>query len=156
AVMTNVVMLNFCYDVPVKLYASQLLCIAVVIAAPQLHRVIRAILGYAVPETPPRVRSSPRRERARMILKLAVLALLVHGEYKQVTQSLSSFPAPSGLEGIWKVEHWTSDGRDEQPRWRKLIVTIYGLQVVTDAGEREWVSATVVPAAQVFVATPSS
>ena len=43
AVMTNVVMINFCYDVPVKLYSSHLLAMALVIAAPDMVRLICAL-----------------------------------------------------------------------------------------------------------------
>ena len=42
AVMTNVVILNFCYDVPVKLYSSELLLMAVLLFAPHARRVIAA------------------------------------------------------------------------------------------------------------------
>ena len=66
AVMTNVVMLNFCYDVPVKLYSTRLLVMTIVIALPGARRLIGAVLGRAVAEVPPRPRSSRRRERARM------------------------------------------------------------------------------------------
>lgn len=38
AVMTNVVMLNYCYDVPVKLLSTHLVIMAVVIAAPDVVR----------------------------------------------------------------------------------------------------------------------
>jgi hypothetical protein len=37
-VLSNVVMLNFSYDVPVKLYSSHLLLMAVFLAAPDLRR----------------------------------------------------------------------------------------------------------------------
>ncbi len=37
-VMTNVVLLNFCYDVPVKLYSSHLLTMAILIALPDARR----------------------------------------------------------------------------------------------------------------------
>jgi hypothetical protein len=38
AVMTNIVMLNYCYDVPVKLYSTHLLLMAVLIVVPDLRR----------------------------------------------------------------------------------------------------------------------
>ncbi|HEX5051236.1 MAG TPA: hypothetical protein VFZ65_05655, partial [Planctomycetota bacterium] len=38
AVMSNVVMLNFCYDVPVKLYSSHLLLMAILIVMPDAAR----------------------------------------------------------------------------------------------------------------------
>ena len=44
AVMLNVVMLNFCYDVPVKLYSANLLLMAVFLAAPDLGRLANVFL----------------------------------------------------------------------------------------------------------------
>src|SRR4029079_8818976 len=38
AVMVNVVMLNFCYDVPVKLFSSHLLVMAGILTIPDLRR----------------------------------------------------------------------------------------------------------------------
>lgn len=43
-VMLNVVMLNFCYDVPVKQYSVHLLAMAVFIALPDLKRVLGVLL----------------------------------------------------------------------------------------------------------------
>ena len=40
AVMLNVVLLNFCYDVPVKLYSSHLMLMGIVIALPDLRRLL--------------------------------------------------------------------------------------------------------------------
>ncbi|MBK8097301.1 MAG: hypothetical protein IPK26_09345 [Planctomycetes bacterium] len=45
-VMTNVVMINFCYDVPVKLYSSHLLVMAVLIAWSD-RRLLQVLLGRA-------------------------------------------------------------------------------------------------------------
>jgi hypothetical protein len=39
-VLSNVVAINFCYDVPVKLLSSNLLLMAIFIAAPDMHRLI--------------------------------------------------------------------------------------------------------------------
>ncbi|MGK0201924.1 MAG: hypothetical protein ACI89X_003765 [Planctomycetota bacterium] len=44
AVMTNVVMLNYCYDVPVKLCSTNLLMMGVVILAPDIHRLASVLL----------------------------------------------------------------------------------------------------------------
>jgi hypothetical protein len=40
AVMLNVVMLNFCYDVPVKLYSLNLLLLAMFLALPEAHKLL--------------------------------------------------------------------------------------------------------------------
>lgn len=76
AVMTNVVLLNFCYDVPVKLFSTELLVMAIAIAWPQLRRLVGAALGYRVDDVPPRPRGSAAGERLRLAAKLAMLAVL--------------------------------------------------------------------------------
>ena len=57
AVMTNVVLLNFCYDVPVKLFSVELLAMAIAIVGPQLQRIVGARDGL-------RGRRGRRRARA--------------------------------------------------------------------------------------------
>lgn len=42
--MANVVMLNFCYDVPVKLYSIHILAMAVFLVAPDLNRLTRVFV----------------------------------------------------------------------------------------------------------------
>ncbi len=39
-VLSNIVAMNFCYDVPVKLFSSNLLLMAIFIAVPDIHRLI--------------------------------------------------------------------------------------------------------------------
>ncbi|HTQ79627.1 MAG TPA: hypothetical protein VMM92_06500, partial [Thermoanaerobaculia bacterium] len=43
-VITNIVLLNFCYDVPVKLYSSHLLLISAVLIAPDARRLINLLI----------------------------------------------------------------------------------------------------------------
>ncbi|HEU4613041.1 MAG TPA: hypothetical protein VFS15_13215 [Kofleriaceae bacterium] len=151
AVMTNVVMLNFCYDVPVKLYSMQLLAIAALIALPQLRRLLRASLGHAVGEVPPRPRSSQRRERARIVAKLGAIALLGYSIYSNVHAASEYVRPASELQGVWKVETWTEHGRPAKARWRKLIVTEWAAVVVDDDGQQNWVRAEVIPGLQLLV-----
>ena len=43
AVMANVFMLNLCYDVPFKLFSFQLQLLAIVVAAPDVPRLVAMI-----------------------------------------------------------------------------------------------------------------
>lgn len=158
-VMTNVVMLNFCYDVPVKLYSSQLLIIAVVIAMPQLKRLVLAVLGYPAGEVPPRIRSSVRMERLRLVAKIFVLAALVYSIRESVVASRAWRRGPNELVGIWKVDTF-SDGGVEQPalvanekRWCKLILTEWGMRTKNCADVGVPMMAEVLPAAQSILVT---
>ena len=126
AVMSNVVMLNFCYDVPVKLFSTQLLVIALVLVAPHARRLIAAVLGRATPEVPPRPRRSPRLERARLAAKLLFLAMLAIAFSLEVKQSLGFVPPEHELHGIWVVDRFVLDGSERPPlltdaeRWHKV------------------------------------
>jgi hypothetical protein len=154
AVMTNVVMLNLCYDVCVKLYSMQLLVIAIVIAMPQLRRVARALLGHAVAEVPPRVRSSRLRERARLVAKLVTISLIAYPLYERARRILDNDPAPHELFGIWRVEAWTVDGEQAPARWRKLCFNQSSTVVVTDREQRVPLTSSVLPAAQAVAVKP--
>jgi hypothetical protein len=126
ATMTNVVALNFCYDVPVKLYSTQLLAIALVLLAPHARRLIGAVLGRATAEVPPRPRRSPRLERARLAAKALLLAVAAVQLYLMVDESRRWTPPRHELHGIWLVEKFALDGTERPPlvtdgeRWHKV------------------------------------
>lgn len=125
-VMANVVALNFCYDVPVKLFSSQLVIIAIAIVLPQARRIIAVLVGRAAPEVPPRVRGSVTSERARHAIKAVVIGLVAVHAYAHYAWSRDVEP-PSPLEGVWRVDSLVVDGVEVPPlftddtRWRKLI-----------------------------------
>ncbi len=43
-VLTNIVLLNFCYDIPVKLYSSNLLLMAIFLAAADARRLLNVFV----------------------------------------------------------------------------------------------------------------
>jgi len=124
--MTQVVILNFCYDVPVKLYSLELLAAAFAIAAPELRRLLIAALGRAVPELPPRVRGPLWYERARLAAKLALLASFCFRWYQADAPRLAQ-PPPSELAGAWDVVAFQLDGSERPPlatdgeRWQRAL-----------------------------------
>lgn len=158
-VMTNVVMLNFCYDVPVKLFSMQLLVMAVIIAMPQLKRLTLAVFGHAVSEVPPRVRSSARVERLRLVAKIFVLAVLVYSIRESVTASRAWVRSPNELVGIWKVDTFSDGGVEvldvvtNDKRWCKLLVTEWGVRAKSCGDVSAPLLAEVLPAAQGILVT---
>ena len=115
AVMTNVVMLNFCYDVPVKLYSMQLLVMAIAIAQPAARRLIGAALGGAVAEVPARTRMSPRLERARIIAKLLMIAGLLYDTVVPYFGRPGHEDHLHEVYGDWAVDSFVIDGVDHPP-----------------------------------------
>jgi hypothetical protein len=134
AVMTNVVLLNFCYDVPVKLYSMQLLIMAFVVALPGLRRVVAAALGHATAAVPPRVRMSRPREIARLLLKLVIVSSFAYGLYQFSTKP-SRNDHVHELYGVWTVDTFAIDGAELPPltsdpvRWQAWTANARGSHI---------------------------
>jgi uncharacterized membrane protein YphA (DoxX/SURF4 family) len=144
AVMTNVVVLNFCYDVPAKLYALQLLIMAALIAAPNARRLVTAAMGFATPEVEPRPRMSPRWERTERIGKIAVLIAMACNLYVSFSRELAARNVPiHELYGTWIVDSFVADGVEHPPlttdgdRWNKLSANPTLLWISSMTGERD-------------------
>jgi hypothetical protein len=124
AVMGNVVALNFCYDVPVKLFSSQLWLTAAFIAGPDLLGLWRFLvlrrpttLAEPVPLLP-RLRSRRLRWAGPAIAALFAGALVyqqLHGalEFQEKMQKeAAEFP----LRGAWRVEAFTAPSTPATPK----------------------------------------
>jgi hypothetical protein len=143
AVMTNVVLLNFCYDVPIKLYSCQLLAMAIAIALPDSRRVLAAALGRATTAAPPRPRRSPRSERTRWIAKLLMCGAIGWSVYNSIARAIGPDPDAqmSGFLGTWVVDSCTIAGDQSPPlaaRWARLMINPRSVQIVTRTGDRDW------------------
>jgi hypothetical protein len=141
-VMTNVVILNFCYDVPVKLYSSELLIMAIVVGHAGLRRIIAAALGHAVPAVLPRARMSLRRERLRLAVKLVVIGLMATTLYLSFSGRASRNAQVHELYGLWTVDSFSIDGVEQPPlatdkgRWQRVAGNPRALWIVNVADER--------------------
>lgn len=106
AVLANIVAMNFCYDVPVKLYSSHLLLMAVLIALPHARRLLAALLGRAT-AAHERFRLA-RSVRGRWIVRgvhVTLLASIGWNQWQDVSSMLGRGEAPPmPLAGLWLVE----------------------------------------------------
>lgn len=137
AVMSQVVMLNFSYDVPVKIYSSELLLTALVIIAPDAGKLRRFFLPEAGPAP-------------SLAFRIAVVLFVA---WVTVTQFRSSWTdrqewdedmsIPSPLAGIWNVDEMTVDGVARPPlttdvtRWRRWIVEGKELVSIQNMDDRQ-------------------
>ena len=135
-VMGNVVMLNFCYDVPVKLYSSHLLFMAIFLLAPHGRRLVHFfVLGRTVEPGPGRVPfASLRLERARPYLKAVFIIWFM---YHEISANLErqghdmQRADRNELAGLYTVATVVSDGAErpplitDGPRWYLVHVTTY-------------------------------
>jgi uncharacterized membrane protein YphA (DoxX/SURF4 family) len=108
SVMTNVVMLNFCYDVPVKLYSVHLWLMAAFLLLPDVPRLadffLRNKATFPAPPAPP----TPKwASRARLALKVlfagTILFLTTKNGYTSWKQYGDAAPR-NPLDGAYDVE----------------------------------------------------
>jgi hypothetical protein len=131
AVMVNVAALNFCYDVPVKLFSSHLVLMSLFVMAPDLPWLARVfILGR--PDAPrgytPLVRR-PWLDRTlavmRTLIVLTFVGVTLYDDYENSKTYGQQSPEPP-LYGLWEVEEFTLDGKNRPPlttdagRWQRV------------------------------------
>ena len=147
-VMSNVVMINFSYDVPVKLYSSHLLLMAVFLAAPDLKRLLNLlVLNRSVPPAESRpLFAHPIRRRTAVALG-TVFILFVTGttlyESYQVFMQYGALAPKPRLYGIWEVEELAVNGvaqpllATDENLWRRLIFEWPGMIAIQHPHEIE-------------------
>jgi hypothetical protein len=126
--MTQVFILNMCFDVPVKLYSFNYLMMAFFLLAPDLPRVIDGfLLGKAVAamSLPPYFGSVKLDRLTRAFRTLLVVAMVygqVHGSHKRWNEMYGGAPAP--VLGRWDLVSIQVDknepAEDDPMRWRWL------------------------------------
>jgi hypothetical protein len=136
ATLLNVVVLNFCYDVPVKLYSSNLLLMAVFLMAPDLGKlfnflVLHRAAGRATTFGPLFEKRGP--QIAAVVVKSVVIALVVGqnviGGYRSYRTAVLS-PVPPPLYGLYQVESFVWHGKELPPlttdavRWKTMIAQV--------------------------------
>lgn len=140
AVMANVVLLNFNYDVCVKLFSVQLLAMAFSLVLPHARRLIGAVLGHPTSGVLPRTRGSMQYEIARSLAKTLFLASIAVAAWGQIRFGTSLRREKTVLHGSWRVDYQARDGVEVPPlftddtRWRRLVIHELGasLRFATD------------------------
>lgn len=145
AVMTNVFMLNMCFDVPVKLYSFHLLLFSLFIALPDIMRLCKFFfLGKPSSEVfvAPLFKNGKRDQLATLLQILFGVYFVstslwsTYASYDKMKKELADFPA-----GIWKVESLTLDGesklQDKKMQWKTLTFADgYLCKIEASDGER--------------------
>jgi hypothetical protein len=136
AAMGNVVMLNLCYDVPVKQYSMHLLLTAGFLLWPDLGRLLRAALGHAVPA---RVSDGPS-PRWHLIVKLLVVAYVgvwdLGHDIRERYYAYGPGAPRSPLYGSYRVETMLRDGKPELA-WSNLYFEQRYFVVLDTDGARQ-------------------
>jgi hypothetical protein len=133
-VLTNVVMLNLCYDVPVKLFSTHLLLLCLFILAPDLGRLAQMLVldRPTVPRPRPPLLHRPWARRTALILQIALAAgtfgVYVH-LYLGVRSMTAALQRQVTLGGTYDVQDFVRDNRPVPPlltdtgRWRRVFIT---------------------------------
>ena len=129
-VLANVVMINFSYDVPVKLFSSNLLLMAGVLALPDVKRLTN-VFFFNRPAAPARERAPlPKRwmRWAHPAIKVVgIAAVLIPSTLSawNMWSETNAAPAAQGLDGTWQVDSFRRGGVEIPPletdgtRWKR-------------------------------------
>ncbi len=137
-VMANVVMLNFCYDVPVKILSSHLLLLAVLLVLPDARRLADMLVLHR-PTTPVSLRppfSTPRRRLMWMVAKSLVVTSLIGGTLFTNVAAWYEMRSGGFEPDVFEVDTFAHDGEVLPPlvtdtvRWRRLLVAPEGFVTV--------------------------
>ena len=126
--LANVVMINFCYDVPVKLYSVHLFLMASWLVAPDARRLVDVLVLHR-PTSPRTLRvPSDRRwiERVRPWAKTLLVGGFVYAAFSMALETAATWHGDSGarspIHGIYVVEKFERDGLPEVKPWTRLCV----------------------------------
>ena len=144
AVLTNIALMNFCYDVPVKLYSSHLLVMAIFVVAPHTVRLFNLFfLNFPVAPAPPRPWQfgSIWLRRCASVARLAFIAcigLLPAWTNYQMLRSLEGPASTKAWAGFYRVESFARDevadrALPDSKRWVRVGISSMGLGVVQTA-----------------------
>ena len=135
-VMLNVMLMNLCYGVPVKLYSAMTVASALVLVVYDARRLIDAlVVRRGVPAQPVRPPFRSRRlNQARWLVKGVLVGgvLLSSAVAMRGARAGAAADAASPLHGTWDVSSFVVDGRElagtaEASRWRRISLSRGGV-----------------------------
>ena len=144
AVLTNILLMNLCYDVPVKLFSAHLLLMALFVVAPDAARLLNLfLLNAPVPAADLRVLRLERPWARRGVAgaKLAFIfwvgLMPAYFHYQEFRGQGTPGPAKPWT-GVYRVESFIRDGVAERAlpddqRWVRVGISSTGLGVIVRA-----------------------
>ena len=138
-IMTHVAALNYMYDVPVKIFSSLLVFMALVLVAPDAKRLATFFFTPA---------PAPHAARWKIAVRTALVLAFVGYTFAGAAKRLQERADPaqrSPLYGTWNVEEMTVDGvlrpplLSDESRWRRFVFenkTFMAVQLVNDHRDR--------------------
>ena len=133
AVLTNVAMMNYCYDVPVKIFSTHLVAISLFLAWPWLPRVVNLLLLHMpapLASLNPYPITHPRLRLAVLAVKLLVILVLIGAPIREVLVDIPSMmkamrKGPPSVSGIYSA--LPADLKNnEAAKWARVGIESYG------------------------------
>ena len=129
AVMTNVFLLNMCYDTPVKLYSFHLLSMAGFLLVPDLRRLANLFVFHRTARLSKDAALFQRRRlnQAAVVVQLLFGVLLLGISLYESWQQFNEVGAKPSHYGMWSVDEFSVDGQMRPPlitdasRWRRVF-----------------------------------
>ena len=131
AVMSNVWMLNFCYDVPRKIYSTHLVLMSLFLLLPDIQRLIDFFILNRRTELSPAVSllKDKQLDRWAVLFQLGIGAVALAYCLNQAHSNAVKNEAylPTSIRGIWSVDQFVVDGAVQPPlltdkdRWQRVI-----------------------------------
>jgi uncharacterized membrane protein YphA (DoxX/SURF4 family) len=141
-VLANVVALNYCYDVPVKLYSTNLLLMCVFLAAPDLPRLVNVLVLNRVAEPADPMAVTFHRRGLRIAATVCWVVLVGWVLTTQVIAARTGYlqfyvnvkhPDVYGLYDVeaFRLNSTPLENAADPARWRKAWFVDWGLGVTT-------------------------
>jgi hypothetical protein len=134
-VMANVVLLNFAYDICVKVFSVHILLLTILLIAPDARVLLGALLRPATTPVSPSGRAQ--------VLLAAVKWSLILAACISLGRMVVADDDPQPLRGAWDVASFSRDGTEvpdcanEPERWRTVLIEDDSLSVITERGARQ-------------------
>ncbi|HYW32507.1 MAG TPA: hypothetical protein VE869_13445 [Gemmatimonas sp.] len=138
-VLVNVVLLNFSYDVPVKLLSTHLLVMALAIVSPHARRLYAAI--WANTTVPPANMTPPVTDGRLLVVRQVMqwgALLFVAGSAAFMVPSRSDRAIPRAGNGAWRVESLT--GTPRRGMWESLVIDGQRARLKHSTGSAQWLA----------------
>ena len=131
-VLVNVLLINLCFGVPIKLNAAHYLLMVIVLAAPVMGRVIDVVVRNCatLPDAATPLRWDPRVQRTFGLVKWVIIAALIW--FIPVRRYLQWRDVPAAVKsefyGLYAVEGFVRNGESRPPlltdtgRWRYVTI----------------------------------
>jgi len=143
-VMSNVVAINFGFNISVKLYSSFLLLLFIILAAPDFNRLISFFIQNKT--TPPSnlwfpIFKTDQQTRIYRILKTLVIGILlidslaIYIQNSNYNDDIAPRPLYHGAYDIQKTIVNTTDTLSYQNNWKRLFIHRRGYFITQDADD---------------------